>query len=200
MEGGNFLTAIPGTIFRMFLAIISAFFFIKDKELIREKVAGLFPAQMRQKGQNVRSSLTKALGGWFRGQLIIMSVVGTVCIIGLVVLRSPYAILVGLGIAAFDIIPILGAGGILIPWAIISFVGGNTTFGIGLLAISVLCFLCRQILEPKIVGKRIGLHPIILLMSVYLGVVTLGAIGILAGPFITLVIKIILETKTDVVS
>jgi len=195
MAGGDFLRAIPSTIFRIILAMLSAFFFIKDGPLIKERLASLFPAQIRNQGHKVGTGLGRALGGWLRGQLIIMSIIGAICIVGLFILRSPYAIFAGLGIAVFDIIPILGAGGILIPWAIISFVSGNTGFGAGLLVISVLCFIARQTLEPRIVGKRIGLHPIVLLMAIYLGITALGPIGILAGPFIVLVIKIILETK-----
>ncbi|MCL2575934.1 MAG: sporulation integral membrane protein YtvI [Defluviitaleaceae bacterium] len=194
-EGGNFLTAIPSAILGIVLAIISAFFFIKDKEFIKAKVVGLFPEKIHYKGGKVRKSLISSLGGYARGQLIIMSLIATICGIGLTVLGSSYSIFAAIGIAVFDIIPIFGAGGILIPWAIFSFIDGNTAFGVGLLVISVACFLARQLLEPRIVGKRIGLHPIVLLMSIYLGITLIGPAGILAGPLVTLLIKIIMETK-----
>ncbi|MDR2168159.1 MAG: sporulation integral membrane protein YtvI [Clostridiales bacterium] len=195
IEGGNILTAIPGAIFKIILTIISAFFFIKDKELIKRNIYGLFPKKMQRRAGRVRESLLVALAGYVKGQLIIMTFVATICIIGLTIIGSKYSLLIGMGIALFDIIPVLGSGGILIPWAIYSFVSGNTGFGVGLLVIWGICFLTRQFLEPKIVGKRIGIHPIVLLISIYLGITIIGPIGILAGPLITLVIKSILEAQ-----
>jgi sporulation integral membrane protein YtvI len=195
IEGGNIITAIPGAIFRVILTIISAFFFIKDKELIKRSLVGLFPEKMVKRGREVKESLKGALLGYIKGQLIIMSFVATICILGLMIIGSQYWMIIGIGIALFDIIPILGSGGILIPWAVYSFISGNTAFGIGLLVIWGLCFLTRQFLEPKVVGKRIGIHPIILLISIYLGITILGPFGILLGPLTVLVIKSIMETN-----
>jgi len=193
ITGGNLLTGIPAAVFRVLLAIISAFFFIKDKHIIRERILSLFPERIKSRGRKVRKSLIYALGGYMRGQGIIMSVVAVICVVGLLVIGSPYAVFVGIGIAMFDVIPIFGSGGILIPWAIYSFVSGNTTFAIGLLAIWGLVFLTRQLLEPRVVGNRIGIHPIVLLASIYVGITVLGPVGILAGPLITLIIKAIME-------
>ena len=195
ITGGNLLTAIPAAVFRVLLAIISAFFFIKDKYIIREGVLRLFPQHIKARGAKVRKSLVYALGGYVRGQGIIMSVVATICVVGLLIVGSPYAVFVGIGIALFDVIPIFGSGGILIPWAIYSFVGGQGTLAMGLLIIWGLVFLTRQILEPRVVGNRIGLHPIILLAGIYVGITLLGPVGILAGPFIILIIKAIMEAN-----
>ncbi|MCL2235996.1 MAG: sporulation integral membrane protein YtvI [Defluviitaleaceae bacterium] len=195
VTGGNLLTGIPTAILRVLLAIISAFFFIKDKHIIRERVIALFPERIKARGRKVRQSLLYALGGYARGQGIIMSVVATICVAGLFIIGSPYALFVGIGIAIFDVIPIFGSGGIIIPWAIYSFINGNTTFAIGLLAIWGLVFLTRQLLEPRVVGNRIGIHPIILLASIYVGITVLGPVGILAGPFVTLFIKAVLEAS-----
>jgi len=195
IQGGNILLAVPAALFRVLLAIISAFFFIKDKGMIKEKVASILPVRLVSHAGQVRLGLRGALGGYAKGQLIIMVFVATICVVGLTILRSPYSIFVGIGIAIFDVIPIFGAGGIFIPWVIYSFVVGNTSFGIGLIVVYAVVFLTRQILEPKIVGRRIGIHPLMLLMSVYVGILTLGPIGILAGPLIVLIVKNIMEAK-----
>jgi sporulation integral membrane protein YtvI len=198
IEGGNFITAIPGAILRVLLAIISAFFFIKDKELIKESLASLFPEKVLERVRMVRDAILDALVGYAKGQLIIMCFVSTICIIGLTIIRSPYSLFVGIGIAVFDLIPIFGAGGILIPWMIYSFVIGNISHGIGLLVIYVLVVLTRQLLEPRVVGKQIGIHPIILLIGVYVGITTIGPIGILAGPLIIVLIKSIMEAELEI--
>ncbi|MCL2855765.1 MAG: sporulation integral membrane protein YtvI [Defluviitaleaceae bacterium] len=193
ISGGSLLTAIPTAVFRVLLAIISAFFFIKDKHVIRERILQLFPEGLKARGRKVRKSLAYSLVGYVKGQGIIMSVVAVICVAGLFIVGSPYALFVGIGIAMFDVIPVFGSGGILIPWAIYSFINGRTSFGVGLLAIWGLVFLTRQLLEPKVVGNRIGIHPIMLLASIYVGITLLGPVGILAGPLITLIIKAIME-------
>ena len=194
IEGGNFITAIPGAIFRVILTIISAFFFIKDKELIKSSVSKLLPEKMAARGRQVRLSLLEALAGYGKGQLVIMCAVGTICIMGLTVLGSPYSLFIGIGIAVFDVLPVLGSGVILVPWSIYSFLNGDTTMGTGLLIIWALCFICRQILEPRVVGRRIGLHPLMLLMSIYLGITIIGPAGFLLGPLMVLVVKSVIQT------
>lgn len=193
IEGGNFITAIPSTIFRIILTIISAFFFIKDKEMIKSSILQILPDGLVMRGREMRKSLLNALAGYAKGQMVIMCIVGTICIIGLTVLGSPYSLFIGLGIALFDVIPVLGSGAILLPWAVYSFITGNTMMGVGLLIIWALSFLSRQILEPKIVGKRIGLHPLVLLASIYAGITIIGPAGFFAGPLIALVVKLVVK-------
>ncbi|MCL2396653.1 MAG: sporulation integral membrane protein YtvI [Defluviitaleaceae bacterium] len=197
LDGGGFFVAIPVAILRTILAIISAYFFIKDKERIKESFVNLLPERLVERGRLVREGLLKALVGYFKGQLIVMAFVSTICVIGLTIIGSPYALFIGMGIAVFDLIPIFGAGGILIPWALYNLLVGNFAFGIALLVIYGIVFLVRQILEPRVVGQQIGMHPLILLISVYVGITTMGPVGILSGPLIALTIKIILESNLD---
>jgi len=193
MEGGGFFAAIPIAILRTVIAIVSAFFFIKDKELISESISRLFPKALVARYQLVKQGLLRALVGYMKGQLIVMGLVSSVCILGLIIIGSPYALLIGIGIGIFDLIPVFGAGGILITWAVYHFIVGNFSFGIGLMVIYGVVFLTRQMLESHVIGEHVGIHPIILLMSVYVGIFTMGPIGILAGPLMALTIKTTME-------
>ena len=197
---GNFFAAVPIAILRTVIAIVSAFFFIKDKELIAETIASIFPKPLVARYRIVRSGLLKSLVGYMKGQLMVMGLVSSVCIIGLLIIGSPYAFLIGIGIGIFDLIPVFGAGGILITWAVYHFIAGNFSFGIGLMVIYGVVFLTRQMLESRIVGEQIGIHPILLLMSVYVGIFTMGPIGILAGPLIALTIKTTMEADFTTVT
>ena len=183
------------------MTIISAFFFIKDKEVIKTFVLGLLPERLIARAAVVRTGVVRAIVGYAKGQLIVMAYVSTISVIGLLIIGSPYSLFIGIGIGLFDLIPIFGAGGIFIPWAIFSFLNGNMAFGIGLLVVYGVIFVVRQVLEPKVVGDQMGIHPVILLMSVYVGITTLGPVGLFAGPLITLTIKIIMESNptTDIV-
>ena len=189
----NVFTAIPGAVLRIMITIISAFFFTKDKELIKNTISGYLPLPFKRYLDILKTGILAALAAYAKGQLIIMCIVFSICTIGLTIINSPYALLIGLGIAVFDLIPIVGAGWILMPWAAYNLLGGNISFAIGLLVIYGIIFLARQLAEPRIVAGQIGIHPIILLMSVYIGIQTIGPVGILVGPFAAVIIKTVMR-------
>ena len=193
IPAGNILATVPIAVLRTVIAIVSAFFFIKDKEKIAESIAALLPNRLVERYRIVRQGILKALVGYMKGQLMVMGLVTSVCIVGLLIIGSPYPVLIAIGIGIFDLIPIFGAGGILITWAVYHFIVGNFSFAVGLLVIYGVVFLTRQMLESRIVGQQIGIHPILLLMSIYVGIFTMGPIGILAGPLIALTIKTTME-------
>lgn len=85
-------------------------------------------------------------------------------------------------IAVFDIMPILGSGGIIIPWAVLSLVFGNIMQGIKLLVIYVVITVVRNYVEPKIVGAQLGIHPIITLVSMFIGLRLFGFLGLFGMP------------------
>ena len=109
--------------------------------------------------------------------------------IGLSILKVNYALLLAILIAVVDILPLIGTGTILIPWAIFSFITGNAGLGSGLLVLYGIVLIIRQLAEPKIVGSSIGLHPLATLAAVYLGIKFAGFIGIFIGPIVALCIK-----------
>ena len=107
------------------------------------------------------------------------------------IMRVEYALLAALVIAFLDMLPIIGVGAILVPWSIIQLALGNLSFGIGLLVLFLVHELIRQIIEPKIVGKHLGMHPIVTLMLIYIGYSLFGVLGLLLLPVFTVVIDVI---------
>ena len=104
--------------------------------------------------------------------------------IGLLLLRIPYPLLISLAVATVDILPVFGAGAVLIPWIGISFSLGSVRVGIGLLILYGVITVVRQIAEPYIVGQRIGIHPFISLTAMFTGFMLFGALGGLLMPFL----------------
>lgn len=92
------------------------------------------------------------------------------------------ALLIALIIALFDILPVLGTGGVMIPWMVIAFIQGNLQLGFGLLAVYGVVTVVRNIVEPKIVGGQLGLHPVVTLASMFVGASLLGAVGLFGFP------------------
>ena len=101
------------------------------------------------------------------------------------------------GIGLVDALPIIGAGTIMVPWSIIAAVTGDINLAIGLFVLYVIVMLQRQILEPKIVGAKIGVHPIFTLLAMYTGFRLIGVLGMFIGPVILIILKTIFATTID---
>jgi predicted PurR-regulated permease PerM len=102
--------------------------------------------------------------------------------------RYQKAPLIALLIALFDLFPIVGAGLILFPWAIISFIQGNIIKGIGLAALYLVVIIARQILEPKVIGRQVGLPPLVTLICMFVGTSLFGALGLFGLPIAAAII------------
>ena len=101
-------------------------------------------------------------------------------------------------ICAIDALPILGAGTILIPWAVISFALGDIKLGIALILIYLIVLSVRQMLEPKLVSQNLGVHPLITLISMYSGFKIFGVIGFLIGPIVMIILKNVFSKELEV--
>ena len=99
-------------------------------------------------------------------------------------------LLLAIGIALIDIIPVLGTGTVLLPWAAISFISGNIRLGIGLLVMYIIILVIRQIIEPKLVAGQVGLPPIITIIAMYIGSKTIGILGFFILPFCVILLKV----------
>lgn len=137
----------------------------------------------------------KGLKGYIKSQLILFLITFGILSIGLTIIENPYPLLISLGISILDILPIIGVGIVMIPWSIISFISGNSGVGTNLAIIYIVLILTRQILEPKIMGKEIGVRPIYTFASTILGSIFLGPMGVIIGPLIAVVVSSVLRAK-----
>lgn len=178
----NLAMSIPNLFIRLVLMLISTCFIAADYDMLRafcirqlgEKSAALFI--------QIREYLVGTLGVCIASYVIIASLTFVELSIGLSILKLNHPILVALLIAIFDILPVVGTGGIVIPWAVISLVQGEMTMGIGLLVIYVIITVVRNIVEPKFVGGQLGLHPVVTLASMFAGAQMFGVIGLFGFP------------------
>ncbi|NLY45008.1 MAG: AI-2E family transporter [Tissierella sp.] len=143
----------------------------------------------KDKFRRVINDTKKGIEGYFKAQLILMAMTFIIFSIGLVIIDAPYPLLIGFIIAIVDVLPVLGSGIIMIPWSIISLVGGNSDFAIALAIVYVMATLIRQILEPKITGDKIGIRPLYTFIATIIGTLIFGPIGIILGPIIAVIIK-----------
>lgn len=180
----GFIAALPNIAVGLIVALLAAFFISKDWEKVRSWLYAKMPSQTKIAVGAVWRDLQKALFGFIRAQLILISITAVFVIIGLLLLRVPYAVTIGLLIGLVDLMPYLGTGAVFVPWIVYAFLQGNYTFGIGLTVLYALILVSRQLAEPKIVSSSIGLNPLITLIGLFVGLKLFGFAGLIIGPVI----------------
>lgn len=178
----NVATGVPNLLLSMLAMIFSTVFVVGDYERIAEFANAHTPGKVKAFLQELRSYLTDTLFVVIRSYVLIMLLTFTELSILFTLFGIENGILKAAIIAMLDILPILGTGGIMIPWGVISLMLGYTTLGIELLAIYAIVTVVRNYVEPKIVGTQLGLHPIISLVSMFIGLRLFGFWGMFGLP------------------
>lgn len=193
---GAFITAIsvPEAIIFTIITILATFFLLKDRDKIASVLIHQLPESWINRILAIKKDLFMALFGYLRAALIMMTITFTEVFIGLSIIRIEYALLLAFLIALIDALPVLGAGGILIPWSLYSFVTGDIRMGISILVLYLVVLVIRQMVEPKVVGQQIGVYPLLTLMAMYTGLRLIGFAGLILGPITFLLIRNILIT------
>lgn len=187
----NVVTKIPSFFLAFFFTIISSFLISLDYEKITDFLNYQISGRGRRLFEGIQSNGVKVIVNFLKAYGILLSVTFVETAIGLTILRVDNAIGIAVIVAIVDILPVLGTGTILIPWAIVSMINGRFTLGIGLFVLYAIITVIRQVLEPRIVGDSIGLYPLITLISMYLGTLYFGIIGLFAIPIIvTIFVKL----------
>lgn len=186
------MSAMVGNIANVLISVImtmlSAYFFIADREWLYEKLEKVIPKGIAQKYFVFYGSIRQAVGGYFKAQLRIEVWMYLLILIGLVLLRVRYATLIALLIAVIDILPFFGSGAVLMPWAAVTALGGNYARALWFLIIWGVGQLFRQLIQPKIMGDSIGMEPIPTIVLLFIGYKAAGVIGMLIAVPIGIVI------------
>lgn len=175
-------SSLTGLFIKLLLMIISTFFIAADYELL----TGFFLKQLDGKSKQIFLQVKKYVVGTLfvciRSYALIMTITFIELSVGLSIIGVKNSILIAFLISVFDILPVLGTGGIMIPWTIIAALTGDYSLSIGLLIVYLIITVIRNIIEPKIVGSQIGLHPVVTLASMFVGVQLLGVVGLFGFP------------------
>ena len=188
-------TGIPNLVLSLLAMIFSTIFLVSDYERISEFAAKHTPEKIHHLLRKIRVYLTDTLFVVIRSYLLIMLLTFTELSILFTIFGIQSPVIKAAAIAVFDVMPILGTGGIMIPWFVTSFVLGYTGLGVKLLIIYAIVTVVRNYVEPKIVGTQLGLHPIITLVSMFIGLRLFGFWGLFGLP---VGISYLWKEKTDV--
>lgn len=195
LTSGAWSTAasIPNALLGLMVIVIGTYYLAADRQRIAAFFMRIFPSSVMQRSRLIRESLVKALIGQLRSQMLVSLAVMFFLMLTLGLSGVRYGVIIGILIGAADALPVLGAGVFLLPWSAVSFLTGQTGMGVTLLCLYVGALVIRQILEPRLVGKQLGLHPLATMLSVYAGYRFLGAAGLLGGPVLLYAARAVLE-------
>ncbi len=149
--------------------------FPRIAEMFHNSAAGRLMIEMKRHAK-------EAGGTYLKAQLIILLVISLICVTGLFLTGNPYAVLAGMGIGLCDALPFIGTGTIFVPWMILDIVNGKYILAAVYGLLYIICSFVRQLLEPRLIGERLGFPPIAVLMSLYFGIHVYGGAGVLLGP------------------
>ncbi|OPZ94306.1 MAG: hypothetical protein BWY74_00668 [Firmicutes bacterium ADurb.Bin419] len=188
----NTAISIPQAIIFVIITILSTYFMAADRDKIYSYIKDNVPESWVEKVVSIKDDMFAALFGYIRAQLILMSITFVELSVGFTIIGVRQRILLGLLISIIDALPILGTGGVLIPWSIYNFITGDIRMGISLIILYGVVLVVRQLIEPKVLGQQIGLHPLVTLLSMYVGLRIFSFIGMIIGPITVLLLKNIL--------
>jgi len=182
----NMLGAVGANIPRFVLAfiftILSSLIISMNYSQVTGFLSRQIPDKYREIIDRIKTDARRSFGKYLLANLKMMGITFVVLLIGLSVLGVRNAPLVALGIAAFDFFPVVGVGGIVLPWAVLELVRLNFPLALGFVVIYGIVVMTRGFVEPRILGGQLGLHPLLTLCALYVGFATIGVIGMVIFP------------------
>ena len=192
------LKAIPDSALGLGTWILATFMLSFRLPRIRAWIQNHLPAAWHEKYTPYLHTLKQTVCGWLVAQAKLVAITFSILSVGFLLLRIEHALLWAGATCIVDILPILGTGTVLIPWSLVCFLQGDGIRAIGLLGIYIIITLLRSVLEPRFVGKQLGLDPLVTLLAIYAGYRLWGLIGMLIAPILAVVVtQIFLQVEKN---
>lgn len=183
----SFAIKLPWVLLSLIFFLMSLYFIMADYPRIGAVVTDWMPSNLRRFLRFLEKTFQAAFTGYIRAELLLSVAVFFILVIGFSIMDLPYALLLALGLAVLDFIPIIGAGTVMVPWAIIDIIIGDWKTSVTLLVIWSVIVLFRRIAEPRFLGSQTGLHPVLSLLSIFVGMKAFGVLGMILAPTLLLV-------------
>jgi len=168
---------------------ISTYFISSGYAEVRAFILRQIPRDKHRAFKELKNDLISTFGKWLKAQLMLSGITFAEMAAAFLFMRIEFAILLALLIAVVDALPMLGSGTILVPWAAVSLISGDTRFAFGLVLLFAFNTVLRNILEPKLIGVQIGLPPFATLLALYIGFCAAGVLGMILFPLGLILLK-----------
>lgn len=193
---GTILAQVPDSALGLATTVISGFMISARLPRIRTWITGHVRMEKVQPLMKILARLRRGIGGWVGAQFRLAGVTLGILMAGLLFLRVPHGILLAFAISLVDAFPVLGTGTVLLPWALILWLQGDSARAVGVLGIYAIISVTRSVLEPKLVGRQLGLDPLITLFALYAGFKLWGLAGMILSPMLAVtVVQILPENR-----
>ena len=184
----NKAMGVPSFVVALVIFLMATYFLTADYPYIRARAAGSMGNGLLNFCRQVRATALGAFGGYLKAEILLSVGVFFILLAGFVLIGQPYSLLLALGLAILDFIPIVGSGTVMVPWAVVALVVGDYAAAAEIMAIWGIVALFRRVMEPKFVGDQTGLSPILSLVSIYVSMKVAGVLGMILGPIVLLVV------------
>ncbi len=179
---------VPSLLLSTMICMIATVFISVDFDRIKDFIRKNLPVKPLKIAVNVKNSFLEMVWQFLKSYFIIFCITTLEISVGLWLIKVPKPVFIALVIAVLDAFPIVGSGLVLLPWSVISLITGNFFLGFGLLIVYIFVAVFRQIVEPRIVGKHVGLRPLVTLICMYAGTRLFGGVGLFALPIMAAII------------
>ncbi|MEK3734038.1 MULTISPECIES: sporulation integral membrane protein YtvI [Paenibacillus] len=183
----SFAKTLPNLFVSSIVFFVAVYLFGFSMNTMQESVLSLFDESSQSQVTEVLGSLKKSIFGFLRAQLILSMFTYVVTLLGLLILGVNYPMAIALLVTVVDILPILGVGSVLVPWAIYLLFAGDVFTGVGLIMLFIVITIIRRVLEPKVIGDAVGIGALPALISMYVGFKLIGVIGFFVGPVVIII-------------
>ena len=181
-------TRVGGGIVAGLVFVVGTYYMTADYPKLRARLNKILGRSMQNLARIFKNALTTAFGGYIRAQVMLAFLAFAITGTALALAGQRYALLIGFLLGVVDLLPIIGAIAVLVPWGIICLIAGEIGKGVFLIILGVAFFLVRRVLEPKIVGDHTGLSPFLALVSIYIGMRLAGLLGAIFGPAVLIIL------------
>ena len=189
----DFSVNIASTMVYFLAATIIVYYFMADKEQVKTGYMKLFPAQLKDKADEIVETISKKIGGYVLAQIVTMTSVGIIMAIGLLLIKVEYAVLLGLITAVLDLIPVVGPALALIICLMTAYSSGPLTLALVIVVFAIAQLAENNFVRPYVFGKFLDLHPLIIYLFLFITAQYLGIIGVIFAPAIAATVCVLIE-------
>lgn len=173
---------LPDTLIFLVTTITSGFLISAKLPRLRPWLRDRLPARWRKRVGALLANVKQNLGGWLRAQCKLVGLTFCILLAGFFILRVNHPVVTAVVVTLVDALPVLGVGTVLLPWAAVALLQGGTALAIGLSSLYAVTVLARSALEPRLVGRQLGLSPLVTLAAIYIGFQLWGVMGMILAP------------------
>ena len=184
----NATTRIGGGVVTLVIFIMSSYFMMADFPRLAATVRKFFSTKTYKGYVTIKDATLSALVSYLKAQLLMAAVVFVFFLVALLIIQQDFAFLLAFLFGMIDFLPLVGTAIVVVPWAIVTIVAGEVGLGVYLLAMSLVAFLLRRMIEPKVVGSQMGLSPLTALASIYIGMQLGGVLWMILGPIVAMIL------------